>query len=180
MKRLAVLFSLVFATVLMQGCATTASVQGMTSQKAIAHNNALTNKVAVAPVTGGKKTNPLWTSQVSSENFESALKDSLRAAHMLAGDQGQYSLSANLLSLKQPLFGVDMTVTATVQYVVTETLSGKKVFEETLTTPYTATMGDAFVGTKRLQMANEGAIRVSIETLIEKLDQLNLSKVSVR
>lgn len=180
MKRLTILFSLVFATILMQGCATTASIQGMTTQKAMAHNGALTNKVAVAPVTGGKKTNPLWTSQVSSENFDSALKDSLRAAHMLAGDQGQYSLQANLLSLQQPMFGLDMTVTATVKYVVTEAKSGKTIFEETLTTPYTAKMGDAFVGTKRLQLANEGAIRTSIETLIEKLEKLSLDKVSLR
>lgn len=180
MKRLAVLFSLIFATFLMQGCATTASIQGMTTQKVIPHNSALTNKVAVAPVTGGKKTNPLWTSQVSSENFEAALKDSLRSAHILAGEQGQYSLSANLLSLKQPLFGMDMTVTATVQYVVTDTQSGQSVFEETLITPYTATVSDAFVGTKRLQLANEGAIRVNIETLIGKLEKLSLDKVSLR
>lgn len=181
MKRLAVLFSLIFATILMQGCATTASIQGMTTQKAVtAHNGALVNKVAVAPASGGKKTNPLWTSQVSSENFEAALKDSLRAAHLLAGDQGQYSLQADLLSLQQPMFGLDMTVTATVKYVVTDTQSGQAVFEETLTTPYTATVGDAFVGTKRLQLANEGAIRSSIEALIAKLDKLNLDKVSLR
>ena len=44
---------------------------------------------------------------------------------------------------------------------------------ETIDSPCTATMKDAFVGVERLRMANEGAIRTSIQSFFDKLKDAN-------
>lgn len=173
------LLAILAAAVNLQGCASGASMQGMTYEKAAA-SVVMQGQVAVAPVKGGKDTNPMWVSQVSSEAFEGALKASLLKAGMLSqAGQAPLTLEANLVSLKQPMFGLDMTVTATVAYQLKDA-NGKVLMLETIATPYTATVGDAFVAVKRLRLANEGAIRKNIETLIGKLEKLNLQQVGVK
>jgi hypothetical protein len=47
--------------------------------------------------------------------------------------------------------------------------SGQPFVLETIDAPYTATMSDAFVGMERLKLANEGAIRTSIQMFFDKL-----------
>jgi hypothetical protein len=89
-------------------------------------------------------------------------------------DFGKYVLKPTLRKLHQPLCGIDMKVTADVHYVLSETASGKLLFDETISASYTAKASEAFVGTKRLQLANEGVIRVNIEALIERLGKLSL------
>lgn len=79
-----------------------------------------------------------------------------------------------LEKLDQPLFGVSFTVTSTVHYTVTERATGKAVLDKSLITPYTAEFGDALLGTERLRLANEGAIRQSISRLIGELQQLKV------
>lgn len=173
------LLGILAAAVNLQGCATGANIQGMTYERA-ASGQVLQGQVAVAAITGGKQTSPLWTSQVSSEAFEGALKNSLLKAGMLnQTGTAPLTLEAQLISLKQPAFGLDMTVTATVSYQLKDA-SGKVVMVENLSTPYTATVGDAFAGVKRLRLANEGAIRKNIEMLITKLEALNLQQVGVK
>jgi hypothetical protein len=137
-------------------------------------NVSLKNAVSVADVTGGSSTNPLWVSQVSSSAFRDALEQSLQRAgifnQMVAA--GKYQLTADLLSLAQPLVGLDLTVTASVRYDLIEAASRKSLYSKTITLPYTARMGDAFMAAERLQLANEGAIRVNIEALLRDLLQL--------
>ena len=157
------------------GCASAASSERMTVQAAaiagVQAPTALHHRVSVGPVSGGHDTNPMWMSKVGNAEFSAALRDSLAAAGFLAEgpDAGAYTLSANLQRLKQPVFGFDMKVTATVDYQLRERASGLPVFESQVVTPYTADMGDAFLGVERLRLANEGAIRSNIQRLIEEL-----------
>ena len=72
------------------------------------------------------------------------------------------------------MMGFDMTVTATVRYSLIERISGREVFSRSIPTPYTAKMGDAFVGSERLKLANEGAVRKNIEELIAELLRLRI------
>jgi hypothetical protein len=88
---------------------------------------------------------------------------------MLAEGQARYTLVASLVSLQQPALGFDMTVTATVQYALTDNTTGTVVWHEAVATPHTATVSDAFVGGTRLRLANEGAVRKNIARLIERL-----------
>jgi hypothetical protein len=137
---------------------------------------ALLGGIGIRDVTGGRETNPLWVSNVGSAEFERALEDSLRNAGLLAPVRGSapYQLSADLRKLDQPLMGFDMTVTATIDWNLVERSSGRDVLRRSIGTPFTAKMSDAFLGTERLKLANEGAIRRSIEVLIDELARLSL------
>jgi hypothetical protein len=159
----------------LSGCASAASSERMTvPATAIARVEvppALHHRVTIGPVTGGHDTNPLWMSKVGNEEFALALRDSLAAAGLLAEgpDAGQYVLAAHLSRLKQPAFGFDLKVTATVDYELRDRSHGTPVYQTQVATPYTADMGDAFLGVERLRLANEGAIRSNIQRLIEEL-----------
>jgi hypothetical protein len=92
---------------------------------------------------------------------------------------GSHALTVHLQNIDQPLFGIDMTVTATVNYIVTEKSTNKEVFSRSIAVPYTATFGDSPLGVERLKLANEGAIRSNISKLIDELLQLKVDTVSV-
>lgn len=158
------------------GCATPARVDQMQTSSTLAARTAVANSpmketIAIKDVTGGKETNPMWVSNVSSADFSRALEASLKDAGLLSpNNQGsRYMLVAHLQKLDQPLFGASMTVTATVQYSLIERTSNKEVLARTVSMPYTAAWNDAFLGAERLKLANEGAIRVNIQQLIETL-----------
>ncbi|MCM2334038.1 MAG: hypothetical protein NDI82_08820 [Anaeromyxobacteraceae bacterium] len=154
------------------GCAAGATAAGMTVPEAEIvrpTSKAMERSVEVGAVGGGRETNPAWTSQVGNKEFGEALAASLKLAGLLAEGQGRYVLTTVLVKLEQPFIGLDMTVTATVQYTVTDRRSGAVVWTEQVVTPFTATMGDAFVGSTRLKLANEGAVRKNIAQLVAKL-----------
>jgi hypothetical protein len=126
--------------------------------------------IALGKVDGGSDTYALWKSNVSTENFRLALKNSLENNAFLAQDQGRYKLDATLTNLDQPVLGgFDMTVTAYVQYRIEELSTNKVMFNETIVTPYTANFSDSFLAVERLRLANEGAIRENIRELIKKV-----------
>ena len=81
-----------------------------------------------------------------------------------------FPVDVNLLGLSQPIAGFDMTVTSHVNYKVFDS-AGQPVVLATVDTPYTANFSAAFVGTERLRLANEGAIRTNISQFMDKLRQ---------
>ena len=177
MTRIALSLCVATLTVL-AGCATPARPDQMVAATAPAHRAAvpaaLRESIGVRDVTGGRETNPLWVSNVGSAEFERALEDSLRNAGLLSPVRGgaRYQLSADLKKLDQPIMGFDMTVTATINWHLVERSSGRNVLQREIGTPYTAKMGDAFLGQERMKLANEGAIRRSIEVFIEEILRL--------
>jgi hypothetical protein len=169
---------------LLGGCASPARIDQMTvvpkTATAVA-NAAWKNQIATKELTGGSETNPLWTSQVSSQDFKNALEKSLEAAGLLAsGESGKYYLITHLVNLDQPLFGLDMKVTGNVKYSVVERLSGRIVFEKTISIPFTATFSDAFIAIERLRIANEGAIKANIARFIEEILATKIDGVTTR
>ena len=78
------------------------------------------------------------------------------------------------MSVAQPLLGLDMTVTTHVRYTLKDTQSGSVVLDKMLVASYTATVGDAFVGAKRLRLANEGSARKNIGLFLEELSKLKI------
>lgn len=174
--RLAALAALGAAMLVLGGCATPARVEQMQvssdlAKRTSASKAALREQVALRDVSGGRETNPMWMSSVSSGDFERALEASLRDVGLLASNRqaSKYFLLAHLQKLDQPLGGFNMTVTATVRYELVERSSNKTVLERSLATPYTAALGDALLGTERLKLANEGAMRANIQQLIDQL-----------
>ncbi len=181
---------LILSAALLFTACTTASKPGammvpVSDKTIISDSSKLSKAVSIAAVDGGKKTNPLWTSEVSNEDFTEALRQSLAAHAMLADGDGDYVLTANLNKLKQPIAGLNMSVTSNVTYTLKKISTGEIVMEETIEEKYTAKMGDAFMGNKRLQLANEGSIKANISNLIEKMiesvdgDSISVASIDV-
>lgn len=184
MKSISLVALLALSVSLLSGCATPARTDQMFAQVSPAQriaNTPLRNNVAVKDVSGGKDTNPMWMSNVGNSEFEQALEGSLRDAGLLsAGKQaGKYLLTAHMEKVDQPMFGASMTVTATVNYVLTERATGKEVLNRTVSLPFTAAWNSSFVGSERLRLANEGAIRVNIGKIIEDMYAIRADQVAV-
>jgi hypothetical protein len=126
---------------------------------------------SVANVSGGTETNPLLWSEISNQSFRQALESSLQGFNYLApnGSPGQYGVTAAIVDLQQPYAGLDMSVTMKVRYSVQPLVGGTPIFDETISTTGTATMGQAFLGVQRLQMANEAAAKLNIEAFVRRL-----------
>ena len=167
------------------GCATPARVDEMriSSMDSVRYdgNTPLKDNVTVSSVTGGKGTNPLWTSEISSEDYKNALTDSLIAVKLLSKDAetADYDLRVEMLKVKQPIFSIDTSVTTVIEYWLTRLSDHKEVLHETVEATYTAELSDAFVGFERLKVANEGAGRENITEIIDRLYQLNLPTGSI-
>jgi hypothetical protein len=137
---------------------------------AMVANSPLRQQVWLASVTGGEPTNPIWTSEVGNSEFREALRRSLDGAGFAASDDGgRFSLHADLIRVDQPLIGFSITVTSTAGYRLVDDTTNETVFSETIIAPYTAGVGDAFLGVERLRIANEGSIRQNIAQFIQKL-----------
>ena len=168
---------LIVATIIyVSGCASGAKMENMTYQgdKKV-YSEELHHNLEVSKISGGQETNPLWTSEISSEAFSGAVKQSLLAEGLLS-EEGRYKLVVEMVKVEQPFFGLDLEVTTHVQYILTDSKNNSIVFDETIIAPQTATFSDSAIAIKRLRLANEGAGNKNIEAFLEKLSALNIDK----
>ena len=171
------------SSVFFSGCAQKSQVSNMIVKEErlnIKCHSKLKGNLAIETVNGGQETNPLWTSQVANQDFRQALEKSLQIYGLYTADKNsKYAVSAYLQNLDQPLMGFDMTVIAQVRYQIVERKTNKIIFNQVISTPYTATVSDAFAGVERLRLANEGAIKSNIEELIKKICTLHINKITL-
>lgn len=171
-NRLVIVSALILCVTELTGCATPATSQAMTvqPQATAVINPKLKSAIRVDAITGGKDTNPLWTSQVDNEGFKKALTDSLAIAGYLtpANATAPYTLSAELKELDQPLFGLTFDVKSSVEYKLSGNGSAKNY---PVSVTGTATPSDAFVAIERLRIANERSIQENIKALLKELER---------
>ncbi len=159
---------------LLVGCATSATQQSMSitaTDLPTKINSDLKGKVAVSSVTGGKDTNPMWTSQVDGQGFRGALDKSLAVAGYKATDEkaALFSVDAHINELDQPWFGMTFDVRSTVLYTIR---SNGKQTQIPVTATGSASTSDAFVGVERLRIANERSIKENIRQFLQKIAEL--------
>nr|VFJ49852.1 MAG: hypothetical protein BECKDK2373B_GA0170837_102630 [Candidatus Kentron sp. DK] len=97
-------------------------------------------------------------------------------AQGLLSDDGRYKLVVKMLSVDQPILGLDLEVTTRVQYILTDSTNNAVVLDEVVIAPYIATFSDAAFAIERLRLANEGSGKKNIEGLLEKLSRLRIGK----
>ncbi len=158
------------------GCASPATVQGMRPKSPTLQNkHPFSVSVQVA---GGRDTNPIWTSEISGDAFVKAIRESIAESGLfrsvITTGSGDYLLEVIIVNVDKPLIGLDMTVNLTANWKLTHVPSNKTVYQELIPQHYTATIGDAFFGIKRLRLAEEGAARGNIEEGLTRLSRLNL------
>ncbi|GGC94762.1 hypothetical protein [Halopseudomonas salina] len=168
------------ATTYLFGCASGAKQENITyqSMQKAKYAQELNKNVALDTVSGGRETNPMWTSEISNQSFLGALRNSL-SNQGLYSDKGRYNLQVAMVGVDKPLVGFDMTVTTRVRYTLVDTKTNQKVFEELVVAPHTATVGDAFVAVTRLRLANEGSAKKNIENFLRRLAQLKIEPQQV-
>jgi len=178
MKTSKLLISIILITIL-AGCASSPRVMNMVP---VVDNStfASTNKtLKVSTVYGGEKSDP-WIkgSRIDNDSFMQALIQALTNSNLFTkinpADQADLILTPELLSQDQPAMGLNMTATLVVRYTLKNNTDGAKIWQKYIISKFTATVGDAFVGTTRLNKANEGVVRENLKSLIEELAKLEL------
>jgi PBP1b-binding outer membrane lipoprotein LpoB len=185
MKSLVQVLAMAAAALFLNGCASNATTAGMTVEQEIAQNGLNTkfsNSVQVDSVNGGLETNPMWVSRISNNGFKEALENSLKNAGYDADDskKARYALTATLKKVQQPAFGFSMTVTSVIEYVLTNIKTGKIIFDQELTAPYTAKFSAALYGPTRLRLANEGSAKENIKMLLADFRETDPTAVNVK
>jgi len=132
----------------------------------ISEDSPLWKSTSIGEITGSAKTNKLWKSKVSEQVFENALRQSLGLHALLSDGGGKYKVSAKLKELRQPFLGLDLAVTARVEYTVTRISDNAVVFDREITKTHKSTLKDSYVFSDRLKLANEGAIKENIKKFI--------------
>jgi hypothetical protein len=168
-------------TLLLAACAAPAERSNMTvglnPALAAPADTSLIDGIAVGSVDGGETTRALGTSKVDNEDFQNALMDSLRNNGMLAeGNAPSYILYAHLLDVHQPMIGLNMTVTAKVNYELADAVNGQPTERKTVETEFTSPFGDAFAADERTRLANEGAVRENIGEFLAWLSRKQPSR----
>jgi len=131
------------------------------------------NLVVKEVLGGGNETNWVNRPEIENKEFKEALLQSLETAQLLnPNPPGKYTLLAKLVYVDRPDWGLDMTATVTAKYIVVEDATNREMYNEIIRTFHTATMGEAFGGMTRLQLALEGAARKNITKFISDLYQL--------
>ena len=155
-------------------CASGAQPEMMATQPLEGYTASSNNKyfqaISIANITGGSETNPLLVSKIINTAFQTALEESLRS-HNLLNDStnSKYELNSELLALEQPVFGLSFKVDSVASYKLQRTSDKQISSSETIKFSGTAMMGDAFIGTERLRVANKKSVQNNIQTFIDKL-----------
>ena len=85
-----------------------------------------------------------------------------------------YLLKAAIINLNQPLWGASMTVDIDIAWTLAKIRVETPLIREVHSSTYTAPMGAAFAGVKRLRIATEGAVRENIDWILKRISQLDL------
>lgn len=140
------------------------------SDFALSKNSKYYNAIALADVTGGKETNPLWMSKVDNAAFQGALAQSLENYGVLdTNSNARYTLETELIALEQPFMGFSFEVVSAVDYKLNQTSNKSVVFDKTVTESGKATMGDSVLGVERLRIANEYSIKNNIQAFVNNI-----------
>ena len=127
--------------------------------------------IVVASADGGRETNPISRSQVSSDELKRALEMSLQRAGYLAPDSSRAGIAmrATLVSLGEPKGWLTFSVTSVVRYHAVNIPTGATMMDDTVVSVGKASLSDAFLGVTRVRLANEASIRGSLDTLLKRL-----------
>lgn len=158
------------------GCASGAKPDRMVPLE-VTTSNQFPHAVRVA-VSGGSRTNPMWASKIAAEDFREALVGTIESTRLFAGvtdgDEARYALTVNLLGLDQQLAGLSLGVALSARWQLKSLPEGEEVWEEFISTEYTAGVGESLYAVARLRKANEGAARANIAEGVQMLSQINL------
>lgn len=173
-ERLAAI-GLILAVLTVPGCASPARAEEMTPTDIDVSNRH--DKSVVVSADGGKATSGWGQSEISSDEFARAVVATLQLSMVFAsvvqGQEADYRLHVVLGEVGATRSDPEFTAQVTATWTLTDR-AGTKLLDDTIAAEGSATLGDAFVGIKRLQIMKERAARANIRFGIERLSRLRL------
>lgn len=155
---------LVGLALILVGCASPASREGMTPQDAVLLK-ALGQSVRVS-ASGGAETGNMDSTNIADADLKAALEAAIEKTgvfkQIVQSGGSEYELSVRITSLKKPMAGFSMTVDLETAWSLVRVSDRKPVLQKGISTTYTAGMSEAFVAVTRIRMAVEGAVRENI------------------
>ena len=167
--------ALLFLVLVAPGCASAARAEEMipTSFDVTSRHD----KSVVVSGDGGKTTSGWGQSEIGNDEFVQAVVQALQRSAVFAsvvqGQEADYRLHVVLGEVGAAKSDPEFTAQVTAAWTLTDRAGGK-VLDETIAAEGSATLGDAFVGIKRLQIMKERAARANIRLGIERLSKLSL------
>lgn len=158
------------------GCVSPAKSTGMTVRDAkIQKQHPYSVKIVVE---GGSSTDSLGFTPVSNEAFAKAVANSIIGLKLFSEVRNDgnvdYLLSIQIFSIEQQPIGFNLTTHVEVGWSLVDVVTGKRVMRKIINSSYTATVGEAFAGVKRMRLATEGAAKKNIEEGIQEIAKLDL------
>ena len=155
------------------GCASVPRYENMVYAGDVSgkYNRMLLNSVRLASTTRGRQHNAAPEVEFSADAFDDALLESLKAQGLYS-DTGRFLLQAHVLKIEQPPGDFDMQVTSHVNFALSDTATGRKLFEEMIVTESTVLTSEALASVKRRCLANERSARANIARFLDKLSRL--------
>ena len=119
---------------------------------------------------GGEETDLPFSSEISSEEFEAALQNSLETAYLLGESaSAPYILDAELIEIAQPGGGWEQTVHSKIRYILRDAKTRETLLDEVIDARGTAWASDAPTGPKIQKIANERAAQSSLKKIVPRL-----------
>ena len=160
------------------GCATPADNRAMAVSAPAQPGKQHPFSVGVATA-GGAETSSLGSTNIGNPDLKAAIEKSIvdnrLFREVVQAPGGQYQLSVTIVQMSKPVFGFDFTVSMEAGWSLVRVRDNQVVLRRAITSSHTATMGDAFAGVKRLQLAVEGAARSNIQQGLAAIAALDLS-----
>ena len=108
-------------------------------------------------VIGGKQ------GRLDASSYQAALVDALVKSGLVNSiGNSTLDLNVQILSLNEPLFGGDFTVTIRSLWIL-KSKDCQEALRKQISSEYTAKLSDNLLGAARLNMASEGAVRANIK-----------------
>jgi hypothetical protein len=158
------------------GCAAPAASRAMMPETATIEK---THPYSVnVEVTGGRATEPTGTPQISNDNFDVAITETLiktkTFAKVHSEKSGNYELSVIIFNVQQPTSGNSASVTLETGWTLTNRLTGDVVWQKALRSTYTASSDSDVTFVGRLKKATEGAAKDTIKQGVTEIARLDL------
>jgi hypothetical protein len=136
-------------------------------------------QITIANVTGGKAvTMTSSISEVSNEALRDALNRSLKQVGYLSADPDAASLllKVGVVDVENPhQASLTIKVVTLIRYQLASKARGAPLFDELITASCTRTLSDDMVGMKRMQHADECAVKNNIAEFLNKLNSSGLN-----
>lgn len=163
---------------LLSGCASPVSKDAVTVRDIAPVNR---HQQAVSVTTrGGNETTALGSSSISDSAFAQAIEESILKNEIFTSvvnaENADYLLNVTIVEMSKPTIGFNFTVKMEAAWSLVNAETREVKLRKSISTEYTATMGEAVVGVTRLRLAVEGAVKENIRKGLAEVSTLELNE----